>query len=238
MLIQHLSRSCELDRSEAAAPTTSRGEACAAAIYLRSFLADWGPDGEQFIRDMKEIENIILHESKTTMLESLSTVQQSVVHPHMTLSYNIAPELKLLVAQSHSRAEKVYSLAMGGKITDSNSQLKRFRKEAKGTVYAITDDGNLKLESFRCNFFHNFRRNLYCLEAKKLSKRNADYRIKVGYICASIRSKAIMYLVQDFLRFHNRDAFEVHVFATSKPDNSEFIRFAMRGTFRFFYFNE
>ena len=60
-------------------------------------------------------------------------------------------------------------------------------------------------------------------------KRNPTYRIRVGYICAIVKSKAIIYLVQDLLRFNNKDAFEVHVFATSGPDHPNFLKSAMRG---------
>jgi predicted O-linked N-acetylglucosamine transferase (SPINDLY family) len=37
------------------------------------------------------------------------------------------------------------------------------------------------------------------------------FRIKVGYISASFKSKAIIYLTQDLMRFHNREKFEIHI---------------------------
>jgi hypothetical protein len=101
------------------------------------FLADWGPGGVQFYRDMNEIKVIIENESKTTMLEDFATTQQSVVHPHMTLSYTISPELKYLVAKSHSKAERVFAIAKGGSVFDASIQLKRFREEAKNTLYTV-----------------------------------------------------------------------------------------------------
>ena len=115
----------------------SRQEACASAIYLRVFLADWGPGGVQFYRDMNEIKNIIKNESVSFMLDDFATTQQSVVHPHMTLSYTISSELKYLVAKSHSKAERVYAIAKGGTVYDASMQLRRYKEEAKNTLYAI-----------------------------------------------------------------------------------------------------
>lgn len=41
------------------------------------------------------------------------------------------------------------------------------------------------------------------------------YRIKVGYVSANIKAKTTVYMAQDLFQFHNRDLFEVHVYATT-----------------------
>jgi protein O-GlcNAc transferase len=62
---------------------------------------------------------------------------------------------------------------------------------------------------------------------KKSSEK--DFRIKIGYVSASMRSKAIIYLAQNIFTFHDRSKYEVHVFAACPADSAEFIEKAMYG---------
>ena len=50
-----------------------------------------------------------------------------------------------------------------------------------------------------------------------------SFRIKIGYVSASMRSKAIIYLTQNIFGFHDRSKFEVHVFAACPPDDKNFL---------------
>jgi len=54
-------------------------------------------------------------------------------------------------------------------------------------------------------------------------------RIKVGYVSCSLKSKALVYLTQNLMGFHNRSRFEVHAYATTPPDDPVFLEKAMRG---------
>ena len=56
-----------------------------------------------------------------------------------------------------------------------------------------------------------------------------SYRIKIGYVSASIKSKALIYLIQDLFRFHDKNKFEVFIFAVTPNDSHEYISQAMRG---------
>jgi predicted O-linked N-acetylglucosamine transferase (SPINDLY family) len=56
-----------------------------------------------------------------------------------------------------------------------------------------------------------------------------DFRIKVGYVSANIKSKTTVYMAQDLFRFHDRSKFEVHVYATTPNDNPTFLETAMGG---------
>jgi predicted O-linked N-acetylglucosamine transferase (SPINDLY family) len=55
------------------------------------------------------------------------------------------------------------------------------------------------------------------------------FRIKIGYVSASMRSKAIIYLTQNIFGFHDRSRFEVHVLAACAPDSEEFLVRGMYG---------
>ena len=57
----------------------------------------------------------------------------------------------------------------------------------------------------------------------------AGARIKIGYVSASFKSKAVLYLAQDVIGLHDRARFEVHVYATTPPDDPIFLEKAMRG---------
>lgn len=72
----------------------------------------------------------------------------------------------------------------------------------------------------------NFSRPLSNYKAQSMAP---GFRIKVGYVSANIKSKTTVYMAQDLWRFHNRSSFEVHVYATSPPDDPEFLKNAMKG---------
>ena len=60
--------------------------------------------------------------------------------------------------------------------------------------------------------------------AKYKAEASRDgFRIKIGYVSASMRSKAIIYLTQNIFGFHDRSKFEVHVFAACPPDDKHFL---------------
>ncbi len=64
----------------------------------------------------------------------------------------------------------------------------------------------------------------YVLESKQ-----PNFRIKIGYVSANIKSKTTVYMAQDLFRFHDKTKFEVHVYATTAQDTPYFLSQAMRG---------
>ena len=119
--------------------------------YLKTTLAIWGPgclpDSERELHhphphpephsltayydaDMQELGDIVRRELNTTMLLSHAAIQASVIHPHMSLGFPMAPELKLAVAKSHADAE--YALVM----------------DAGLSPYTYTDRSKYRLEAF------------------------------------------------------------------------------------------
>ena len=61
------------------------------------------------------------------------------------------------------------------------------------------------------------------LEKYRQEAKQEGFRIKIGYVSASMRSKAIIYLTQNIFGFHDRSKFEVHVFAACPPDDKHFL---------------
>lgn len=169
----------------------SHDYAVASAAYLRSNIADWGPNGSTFETNMADLAVIIAKEAETMqrLLDSgfQREVKASAVHPHMSLSYPIDPMLKLAVARSHA-------------LTEVNLVNKH-----NLTVY--THDPAL-----------------YRAQAS-----SSGFRLRVGYSSANFKSKATMYMAKDVLRNHLPANVELHIFATTGPDNERFLREAMRG---------
>jgi len=63
---------------------------------------------------------------------------------------------------------------------------------------------------------------------KKIKYTN-NTRIRIGYLSASIKSKALAFLIQDLIRFHDRSRFEIHLFSTTGPDRDDFMKYTMKG---------
>ena len=59
-------------------------------------------------------------------------------------------------------------------------------------------------------------------------KSNKLFRIKVGYVSANFKSKTTAYMAQDLMRFHDKKNFEIHVYATTGPDDENTMKL-MRG---------
>jgi hypothetical protein len=69
-------------------------------------------------------------------------------------------------------------------------------------------------------------------EAMNLAQSSSGasrWRLKVGYVSANIKSKTTVYMAQDLFRFHNRERFEIHVYATTPGDSDYFLENAMGG---------
>ena len=67
------------------------------------------------------------------------------------------------------------------------------------------------------------------MEKYKKEFASPTARIKIGYVSCSLKSKALVYLTQNLMGFHNRAKFEVHAYATTPPDDPIFLEKAMRG---------
>lgn len=59
--------------------------------------------------------------------------------------------------------------------------------------------------------------------------KDSEARIRVGYVSCSLKSKALVYLTQNLMGFHDRSRFEVHAYATTPPDDPIFLEKAMYG---------
>jgi len=66
---------------------------------------------------------------------------------------------------------------------------------------------------------------------KKYLKDSKDknFKIKIGYLSAGVNSKAVIFLAQDVIKYHDKSKFEVHIFSTGQPDNPTFLKITMRG---------
>jgi predicted O-linked N-acetylglucosamine transferase (SPINDLY family) len=177
--------------------------AAANAIYIRQNLCIWGKEGSQYDKDMKSlvriIENDELKKSQAATKVNVPVVQSSTnskynpqvhsqdtsIHPHMALAYDIPTKLKLLLNINLAEGEKKLALSRG--LIPTNHSL-------------LFDD-----------YKNDFKRN----EDGSIS----NTRIRVGYVCASFKTKAVIYLTQDLFRFHDKSKFDVYVFSTTGPGN-------------------
>jgi predicted O-linked N-acetylglucosamine transferase (SPINDLY family) len=217
----------------------SLSKALANVVYLRNNMCKWGYNGVQYFKDMETIESIVREEIRT------NARGQSVVFPHTALAYRVDPKVKLAAAMSYARAEREQASIRGEKETDHSKLFSKYLKESVEYIRNVStvprDDLVIDLEGEIeisppnpiCDLLNSRKSLTRCyfqgdgsiLEVKK----KPGFRIKVAYMSAGITTKALTYLTQNMFYFHDRSLFEVHVYATSKPDPAFFINTIMRG---------
>lgn len=191
-------------------------ESFSSAVYLRTRVCDWGPNGYYYKRDMKRLETIVKSEMKAcdyitdedltahTIINHANVfakpiihsfvLNASVVNPHAALGFPISPLLKKFIATSHADAEMQFVLN---------------RPDLSPLI--------------KSDYYTTKQLNYYRHESQK-----PKFRIKIGYVSASIKSKALIYLAQSLVTFHNKKLFEIHLYSVSPPDSPVFIHSAMR----------
>ena len=222
-------------------------KAHANAVYLRNNMCKWGKNGTQYFQDMEAIEKIVRNEMVTTMKSSRPSDWQSVVFPHTALAYRVDPIIKFAAAASYARFEKSQAISRGEKETDHSLLMPKYLAESVDFIRNVTGaDASGQCSDYQevevdavtgvaeetssapkgpngCRIFNHSDGTAF----EFIPKNN--FRIKVGYVSAGLTTKALTYLVQDMFTFHNSQKFEIHVFATSKPDPQFFIKSIMRG---------
>lgn len=116
---------------------TSCSTSLSTSIYLRSYICKWGSKGEQFAKDMVDVEKLIKRELvqlKKRQVEDITTV---TVHPHMAMTYPISPALKLELTKTHSNAEIVLVKQAGLTPTNHTELLEEYLDESKSTGFRI-----------------------------------------------------------------------------------------------------
>ena len=185
------------------------------AIYIRTSLCQWGVNGATYDRDMRMVEEVVRAEMDGRMKTFAHSIEQaSVVFPHMALAYPLPSALKLVISQSHANAERALFSAAGFLYFKIPSLI-----FYSSSSFGIFSSGITPTDHYSPQVIKRHR--------KAFSSKHA--RIRIGYVSASMRSKAIIYLTQGIFDFHDRSKFEVHIFATSPPDSEEFILQGMRG---------
>lgn len=189
--------SCDLSKGKLS-------QACANAIYCRSNVCDWGPNGTLYDKDLKTLERITRSEiSRMRYVDHDGKVKWShfaAVHPHMTLGYDLNDgRLKKMIAESYALTDVYYGVA---EVTGPD----KFQEALIG--YPLDQSVN---------------------RPKYKRDRANGAKIKVGYLGVGFSSKAVIFLAQDVFRFHDKSRFETHVFSTGKADHVNFIKGTMRG---------
>lgn len=196
-----------IDAFEKACEISNRSipSACTNAIYCRTNIANWGPNGEDFEKDMQTLKQITAREIRTYRYRdidgSIKWHRYTSVHPHMSLGYPWEDAImKRMVAESYAMTDAFYGVA---EVTGVDG----WREELKD--YPL--DQTSKAAKY------------------KYDRETFGAKIKVGYLCVGVNSKAVMFLAQDLFRFHDKSKFETHVLSTGEPDNDTFIQITMRG---------
>ena len=232
--LYHLEKAVSLD------PLLTKAHAN--AVYLRNNMCKWGKNGTQYFKDMEAIERIVRAEINTSMKSPRFNEWQSVVFPHTALAYRVDPMVKYAAAASYARFEKAQIINRGSKETDHSLLLPRYLEESVEFIRNVSvgspvcsrvtdveveastgDARSVETSSTSCRSYNHSDGAAVEFAVK------SNFRIKVAYVSAGLTTKALTYLVQDMFAFHNRDKFEVHVYATSKPDPPFFINTIMRG---------
>jgi len=65
----------------------------------------------------------------------------------------------------------------------------------------------------------NFRKSI-AVPRDSIGKpfKNVNDRLRIGYISGDFKNHSVRYFIEPFLRFHNRDLFEIHAFMTMPTD--------------------
>lgn len=179
----------------------NHNKAAANAIYLRQNLCVWGKNGLQYDKDMKSLVRII--ENEEFQLAQMSTkVNVPVVKSSTTSKHN--PQTHTLDSSIHPHMALAYDIPTKLKLL-LNIHLAEGEKKLALSRGLIPTDHTLLFGDYKNEFKNNQDGSL------------SNTRIRVGYVCASFKSKAISYLTQDLFRFHDRSKFDIYVFSTSGP---------------------
>ena len=189
-------KSCDLSQRQI-------GVACTNAVYCRTNIMDWGPNGTQFDDDMRTVETITRMEVasyRTVDAQGNAHWKRSTsAHPHMMLGYPVNSTLKRYVAESYAAMDELLARV----------------NENGGGVADLPADLPYNQEDDRARYIFD--------------NATQDFRLRVAFVASGFNSKAVLYLSQDMFRFFNPDEVEVHVFSLGPPDNPGFIQYTMRG---------
>lgn len=181
------------------------GPSCANAIYCRSMIVDWGFNGTQFDKDMKEIARLTEEEIRDFKViradGSAAWKRATSIHPHMMLGYPVDPLLKKEVTESVAFLDELMARA------DQ-------RDPQTGDIPKLPPDLPFSIDH-----------RPYVEEVST----NPNFKLRIGFVGSGFSSKAVLYLSQDMFRFFDKSRFEVHVFSFGPPDNPLFIHHGMRG---------
>lgn len=183
----------------------SIGSACTNAIYCKTNIAKWGKDGEEFDDDMEMLKQITTMDIRNNRYFDVDGAvkwhRYTSVHPHMSLGYPWEDGvMKRMVAESYAMTDAFYGVA---EVTGPTA----WREKMEGFPL----DQTSKAAKY------------------KYDREHHHSKIKIGYLCVGVNSKAVMFLAQDVFRFHDKSKFETHVLSTGDPDNEAFIKITMRG---------
>ena len=186
------------------------------ALYLRTLIGDWGPQGRDYYNEMEKLSNIIMEESNRLTFEIANNRTGEFLsptfdafNPHMALAYPLNGTLKLSLG--------IYSAISNNRQTPSTG-LKPFNNEISSKRFKYYSKFS----------YHLVNQSAY-MEDKAGDIKNETRRIKVGYVSVNIRSKAIMYLLQELPRFHDKSKFDVHIYDYHAGDDPLYIVKVMRG---------
>lgn len=61
------------------------------------------------------------------------------------------------------------------------------------------------------------------------ASKTKDFRIRIGYVSANIKSRTTTFMAQNVLMSHDKSKFEVHIYATTPRDSDDLLYNRMRG---------
>ena len=187
-------------------------------IYLRSHVCKWGHFGSQYQHDMNAIEQIIREEAQIKEAQKLVKMKSpslSIIRP-LGEQQSVNDVEWIEHDEASLSASSIHTHMLLGYDIPSELKLKVARMHTEYEQSLVRRSG-LQVYSHDPQKF------------KKEKENSSNFRIKIGYVSANIKSKTTVYMAQDLFRFHNRDKFEVHVYATTPNDNPTFIQNAMGG---------
>jgi len=176
--------------------------ACVNAVYCRSNILEWGPNGETFQKDMETIIAITQKEVAEQSVDANGVIRwnkATSVHPHMMLGYPVGTLLKRYVAESYAAMDEPQARR------DANT----------GIMKDLPPD---------VPYNNDLRRENFILDAM-----DPNFKIKIAFVSSGFNTKAVLYLSKDMFRFFDKKNFEVHIFSMGAADNPKFIEISMRG---------
>ena len=191
-------------------------ESFSSAVYLRTRVCDWGRNGYYYKRDMKRLESIVKSEMKAcNYITDEDMISHTVINHDNVLAKPIMHSYipNASVVNPHA--------ALGFPLSPL---LKKFiaKSHADAEMQFVLNRPDLSY-LIKSDYYTTKQLNYYSQQSQK-----PNFRIKIGYVSASIKSKALIYLAQSLVTFHNKNLFEIHLYSVSPPDSPVFIHSAMR----------